>query len=139
MDVAKQALLEEARRRHEEVGEKLRVEEVERREAEARRRVEMEEEARRRREDEARQLEEAQRAAEEEARRIVTVAIPGAHEKPFDPADLAALARSLGFESAPAPGIAEGIVAAQADSTSPMRILICGSLYLAGEVLVRNG
>ena len=69
MDVAKQALLEEARRRHEEVGEKLRVEEVERREAEARRRVEMEEEARRRREDEARQLEEAQRAAEEEARR----------------------------------------------------------------------
>jgi translation initiation factor IF-2 len=68
-DAAKQALLEEARRRHEEIDEKLRVEEVARREAEARRRQELEEEARRRREEDARRQEEERLAAEEEARR----------------------------------------------------------------------
>jgi translation initiation factor IF-2 len=71
MDAAKAALLEEARRRHEELDEKLRVEEVSRREAEVRRRQEQEEETRRRREEETRRQEEAQRlAAEEEARRL---------------------------------------------------------------------
>jgi len=68
-DAARQALLEEARHRHEELDEKLRVEEVARREAEARRRQELEEEARRRREEETRRQEEERLAAEEESRR----------------------------------------------------------------------
>jgi translation initiation factor IF-2 len=68
-EAAKEALRKEARRRHEELDQQLRVEEVERREAEARRRQEMEEEARRRREEEARRQAEALRLAEEEEAR----------------------------------------------------------------------
>jgi dihydrofolate synthase/folylpolyglutamate synthase len=72
------------------------------------------------------------------ARRIVTVAIPGAHEKPFDPAELSAVAASLGFDSAPASSLEAALIAAQAGFNTPMRILICGSLYLAGHVLAQQ-
>ena len=68
-------------------------------------------------------------------RRIVTVPIPGAHEKPFEPSELAALATSLGFVAEPAPDVEAGIRAAQMHENGPLRILICGSLYLAGTVL----
>jgi len=68
-------------------------------------------------------------------RRIVTVPIPGAHEKPFEPSELAALATSLGFVAEPAADVEAGIRAAQMHENGPLRILICGSLYLAGAVL----
>lgn len=72
------------------------------------------------------------------ARRIVTVAIPGAHERPFDPAELAAIAGTLGFEAEAAPSLEQAVRAAQGGSSQPMRILICGSLYLAGHVLAKQ-
>lgn len=72
------------------------------------------------------------------ARRVVTVPIPGAHETPLDPGDLAAVATSLGLQADSAPDLRRGLLLAQAGSSEPLRILICGSLYLAGQVLASN-
>jgi dihydrofolate synthase / folylpolyglutamate synthase len=64
-----------------------------------------------------------------------TVAIPG--EPNARPADaLAAAARACGITAAPASGIAAAVAAAAAPGA---RVLICGSLYLAGRVLAENG
>jgi dihydrofolate synthase/folylpolyglutamate synthase len=52
-----------------------------------------------------------------------------------DPPDLADLARSMGFRAQAHAGIAEALSAVAA----PARVLIFGSLYLAGEVLAANG
>jgi dihydrofolate synthase/folylpolyglutamate synthase len=68
-------------------------------------------------------------------RRIVTVPIPGAPEATFDAATLAAVARSAGFTADPASGVEDAIGNLQKEEGSPLRILICGSLYLAGHVL----
>ena len=67
-------------------------------------------------------------------RQIVTVPIPGAHEAPKPAAELAELAASLGFAARAAGGVTEALrlIAAEA---GPRRVLICGSLYLAGHVL----
>jgi dihydrofolate synthase/folylpolyglutamate synthase len=68
---------------------------------------------------------------------VRTVAIAGeAHALPAE--RLAALAREAGFEAAPADDVAAA-VAAHARAGAPARILIGGSLYLAGHVLVDNG
>jgi len=69
---------------------------------------------------------------------IVTVPIPGAHEAPFQPEALAALARELGFNATSAPNASEAIRQIEADNVQPKRILICGSLYLAGHVLAEQ-
>lgn len=71
-------------------------------------------------------------------RGIVTVPIPGAHEAPFDPEALAALARNLGFDAASAANTSEAIRLIEANNVEPKRILICGSLYLAGHVLAEQ-
>lgn len=68
-------------------------------------------------------------------RRIVTVPIPGTHEGTFDPAELAGIAASLDIPAEPTQDIQSAIKLAQAGTTGPMRILICGSLYIAGHVL----
>ena len=68
-------------------------------------------------------------------RRIITVPIPGAHEKPFDPADLAALAVKLGFTAETATGVPAALDRLRLTEHAPLRVLICGSLYLAGHVL----
>ena len=52
-----------------------------------------------------------------------------------DPKDLADLARSLGFRAEPYDSLAQALAAVRA----PARLLIFGSLYLAGEVLAENG
>jgi dihydrofolate synthase/folylpolyglutamate synthase len=67
------------------------------------------------------------------ARRIVTVPIPGGPEAAFAPDELAALAASLGFEARTADGVEDALRSLADDP--PQRILICGSLYLAGQVL----
>lgn len=72
------------------------------------------------------------------ARHIVTVPIPGAHEKPFDAAELAALAQGLGIAAQGAPDVEAGIRLAQEGSEGPVRVLVCGSLYLASHVLALN-
>ncbi|MEZ5997345.1 MAG: folylpolyglutamate synthase/dihydrofolate synthase family protein [Hyphomonas sp.] len=53
------------------------------------------------------------------------------------PEDLAEAARTAGLEATPRKSLEAGLRAAAA--TGADRILICGSLYLAGEVLAANG
>ncbi len=70
------------------------------------------------------------------SRRIFTVPIPGAHEAPQDPAKLAALATACGLTAEPAADFASALERiAQIVKGEPARVLICGSLYLAGHVL----
>ena len=64
---------------------------------------------------------------------VLTLPIPEHEHR--DPAGLAGLAREMGFPAEPYQGIAEALAAIQA----PARILIFGSLYLAGTVLAANG
>jgi dihydrofolate synthase/folylpolyglutamate synthase len=66
-----------------------------------------------------------------------TVAIPG-EANSLAAAESAAIAASLGMGAAPRGSIAEAVRAAGARSTKA-RVLICGSLYLAGRVLAENG
>jgi dihydrofolate synthase/folylpolyglutamate synthase len=68
---------------------------------------------------------------------LQAVSIPG--EKNTIPAeDTARIAAEEGIPSATAPGVAEAITAIR-DREPGARILICGSLYLAGHVLRENG
>ncbi|HEU0095359.1 MAG TPA: hypothetical protein VFQ52_02815, partial [Rhizomicrobium sp.] len=77
------------------------------------------------------------------ARHVVTVGIPG------EPASMGAgalydIARRAGLDSAPAEDLDDAMLQVMAwsrldDDTTPPRILICGSLYLAGVVLKENG
>lgn len=69
------------------------------------------------------------------ARAIVTVPIPGAHERPFTPDALADLAREMGFEATVAPDVATALRDVEGADDGAKRIMICGSLYLAGHVL----
>ena len=68
-------------------------------------------------------------------RRIATVPIPGAPEAAHEPAALAAIAASAGFTAEPAADVEDAIRRLQSAQGGPLRILICGSLYLAGHVL----
>ncbi|HLY56364.1 MAG TPA: folylpolyglutamate synthase/dihydrofolate synthase family protein [Stellaceae bacterium] len=66
------------------------------------------------------------------------VAIPG--EANAHPAEaIAAAAGDLGIPAAPAASVAEAIAAIADGAGGPVRVLICGSLYLAGHVLAENG
>jgi dihydrofolate synthase/folylpolyglutamate synthase len=69
------------------------------------------------------------------ARRIVTVPIPKGPEAAYAPEELAGVAASLGFDATPAGDVGEAIRGLQGPDAPAQRILICGSLYLAGEVL----
>ena len=54
-----------------------------------------------------------------------------------EPEALADAARTAGLDATSCGSLEEGLKAAAA--TGADRILICGSLYLAGEVLAKNG
>jgi dihydrofolate synthase/folylpolyglutamate synthase len=69
------------------------------------------------------------------ARRIVTVPIPASPEPAYAPVELAAAAASIGFAATPAADIESALRRLQGPAEPPQRILICGSLYLAGHVL----
>jgi dihydrofolate synthase / folylpolyglutamate synthase len=69
------------------------------------------------------------------AKRVVAVPVPGGREPPQPPSALADLARSLDFEADAANGVEGALLRVQADAKGPVRVLICGSLYLAGHVL----
>jgi dihydrofolate synthase/folylpolyglutamate synthase len=65
------------------------------------------------------------------------VSIPG--EKNTLPAEVTAdAARSAGIDATTAPSVAEALAAIVAQSPEA-RVLICGSLYLAGSILRENG
>ena len=67
-------------------------------------------------------------------RRVVTVPIPNS-EAALAPDALATLAASVGLDAEPASGVVGAIRRLQETRDEPMRILICGSLHLAGHVL----
>jgi dihydrofolate synthase/folylpolyglutamate synthase len=69
------------------------------------------------------------------ARQVITVPIPGAHQAPHMPEALADIARGVGLFAVAAPGVQEALEIAGRTTDGPLRILICGSLYLAGHVL----
>ena len=69
------------------------------------------------------------------ARRVMTVPIPASPEAAYAPDELAGLAASIGLEARPADGVDAAISSLQGPDAPPQRILICGSLYLAGHVL----
>jgi dihydrofolate synthase / folylpolyglutamate synthase len=69
------------------------------------------------------------------ASHVVTVPIPGAHEAPHAPETLAETARDVGLKAESATDVAAALKRTDAYEPGPKRILICGSLYLAGHVL----
>lgn len=74
------------------------------------------------------------------AQRVYTVPVP-ASAAGRDPAELAAAAGEAGLAAEPAPDVETALDRIADDPTigQPPRILICGSLYLAGAVLAANG
>jgi len=71
------------------------------------------------------------------ARRVIAVPIPR-QDKSVPPAALADIARGVGIPAEACPDLESALAAAARFELAP-RILIAGSLYLAGEVLARNG
>jgi dihydrofolate synthase/folylpolyglutamate synthase len=55
-----------------------------------------------------------------------------------DPVEAAAEARRLGIAASPAPDVARALAAIAAADPGAARVLVCGSLYLAGHVLREN-
>lgn len=68
--------------------------------------------------------------------RIFTV--PSPSEAGAAPKDLAAAARSVGLEAEPCDSVMAGFEAALALEGAAPHVIICGSLYLAGEVLAAS-
>lgn len=67
-------------------------------------------------------------------------AVPVKSDKPLPPDVIAQTARDVGLAADTVPGVESALAAvAKLPLGSPPRILICGSLYLAGEVLALNG
>jgi dihydrofolate synthase/folylpolyglutamate synthase len=73
------------------------------------------------------------------ARRVFTVPVPGTAAG-RDPAELAAAAVAAGLTAEPVSDFEAALDRLRAEGDGgPLRILICGSLYLAGAVLAANG
>jgi dihydrofolate synthase/folylpolyglutamate synthase len=68
-------------------------------------------------------------------RRVVTVPNPGSPDASHDPVALAKTAASAGLAADASPNVEAAIARLQKVEKGPLRILICGSLYLAGHVL----
>ena len=68
-------------------------------------------------------------------RRIVTIPNPGSPDAGHDPLALARAGAALGMATDAAPDVEAAIARLQKVERGPQRILICGSLYLAGHVL----
>ena len=68
-------------------------------------------------------------------RRIVTVPVSGGPDATHEPTALAAIANGAGFTAEAGSDVEDAIRRLQTAQGGPLRILICGSLYLAGHVL----
>ena len=66
------------------------------------------------------------------------VAIPG-EANTLSAEEAAAAARAAGLTARPADSVAAALGRIAAGAEGPGRVLICGSLYLAGRVLAENG
>ena len=71
-------------------------------------------------------------------RRAVAVSIPG-EKNTLDAAATRAVLEAEGVAATVAPGIEDAIACLSTSQTETSRVLICGSLYLAGRVLGANG
>lgn len=69
------------------------------------------------------------------ARHVVAVPIPGAHEAPHAPDMLVKAAQAAGLPAEAADSVEAGLQRIDQAFPGPKRILITGSLYLAGQVL----
>lgn len=69
------------------------------------------------------------------ARHVIGVPIPGSHEAPFSPEALAEAARSVSLSAEGGTCVEAALKRIDALDPGPKRILITGSLYLAGHVL----
>lgn len=69
------------------------------------------------------------------ARHVIGVPIPGAHEAPFSPDAVAEAAQSVSLSAEAAPSVEAALRRIDVLHPGPKRILITGSLYLAGHVL----
>jgi dihydrofolate synthase / folylpolyglutamate synthase len=69
------------------------------------------------------------------ARQIIVVPVPAFHEAPMRPELLAKAAADLGLPNSQSAGLQDALAMANRLVPDPKRILICGSLYLAGHVL----
>jgi dihydrofolate synthase/folylpolyglutamate synthase len=69
------------------------------------------------------------------ARRMIAVPIPDAHEATAAPDALVDIAEGLGLPAETAGTVPAALRRIMASSDGPVRVLICGSLYLAGHVL----
>ncbi|MGE3626259.1 MAG: bifunctional folylpolyglutamate synthase/dihydrofolate synthase, partial [Hyphomicrobiales bacterium] len=63
-----------------------------------------------------------------------TVPVPGSVAR-FTPQALARTAAAAGLRAEPLSGVEAAVTRSRALSAGPVRLLVCGSLYLAGEVL----
>ncbi len=72
------------------------------------------------------------------ARAARAVPFPEGHSA-YTPEEACAKATEVGLDCVPANDIGAALEDLLATQPAPMRILICGSLYLAGSVLARNG
>ncbi len=68
-------------------------------------------------------------------RAIYTVPIPGAHEAPHNEENLAEIARGAGMQALDRKNVIDALHTIAGLAPGPKRVLICGSLYLAGHVL----
>ena len=72
------------------------------------------------------------------ARAVLTVPVPGSNAS-RDPGELAAAVVAAGLKAEPAADVGEALDRIAALRGDTPRVLICGSLYLAGSVLAQNG
>ncbi len=69
--------------------------------------------------------------------RLMTVAIPG-QENCLTAEEAVRAGSAVGLAGEPADGVADALTTLAGDARGPARVLICGSLYLAGSVLTAN-
>ena len=72
------------------------------------------------------------------AEQVMTIAVPG-EAATITAEDLARIARESGLEALEAPDLQTALALTRDDWRGPARVLICGSLYLAGHVLAEHG
>lgn len=69
---------------------------------------------------------------------VATVPVPGT-ENGYSPQELAAIAQDAGLDAHASQDVEHALRLSRLRAAEPSRVLICGSLYLAGEVLALHG
>jgi dihydrofolate synthase/folylpolyglutamate synthase len=72
------------------------------------------------------------------ASRAIAVAVAATHEPARQAGELAAIARRAGLAADTAGSVAEALERLAREHPGAKRVVICGSLYLAGQVLAQQ-